>query len=376
MRMLVFPWDPNPYQRLLYDEMQHLDVQVTYIGNLTPSRTLNLLLLPLEVLVYRIAGARLIHLHWVFAFAFPGTGRFPMMRRVAYIWFLLWLRTCKVLRMYLIWTAHNVLPHEPVFADDVSARRTLVQASSLVVAHSSSALTELAALGAIARRSAVIRHGPITPIRSASSVATPSERRSPRRFLFFGRVQDYKGVDDLLTAFSAIPDDIAVHLTVAGQCDDPKLRSRLYELAQPLGAGVTLRLERVPDDEVAPLLAANDIMVLPFRHVTTSGSAMLALAHKKPLVAPRLPGLADLPDQAVLWYDGKIPTLVDALLSLALADSDTLAAMSAAAGEYASTTTWRHIAERTVTDIRLMLGDIPEADLRGRSVSIPSSRLR
>ena len=71
MRVLVLPRDPNPYQRLLYSEMQRLGVQVTYIGELTPSRTLNLLLLPLEVGARRIAGARLIHLHWVFAFAVP-----------------------------------------------------------------------------------------------------------------------------------------------------------------------------------------------------------------------------------------------------------------------------------------------------------------
>ena len=32
MRVLVLPRDPNPYQRLLYSEMQRLGVQVTYIG--------------------------------------------------------------------------------------------------------------------------------------------------------------------------------------------------------------------------------------------------------------------------------------------------------------------------------------------------------
>ena len=126
MRVLVLPHDPNPYQRLLYGEMQRLGVRVTYIGDLTPSHTLNVLLLPLEIAARRIVGARLIHLHWVFAFALPGAGRFPVMRRIAHIWFLVWLRACRVLGMHLVWTAHNVLPHSPVFADEVSARRALV----------------------------------------------------------------------------------------------------------------------------------------------------------------------------------------------------------------------------------------------------------
>ena len=113
MRVLAFPRDLNPYQSLLYTEMQRLGVRVSYIGELTPSQTLNLLLLPLEVGVRRIAGARLIHLHWVFAFAFPGARRFPVVRRAAQLWFLVWLRTCRILGMHLVWTAHNVLPHEP-----------------------------------------------------------------------------------------------------------------------------------------------------------------------------------------------------------------------------------------------------------------------
>jgi len=50
MRILVFPRDDlNPYQRLLYDEMGRLGARVTYLGRLTPSHTLNLLLLPAEL---------------------------------------------------------------------------------------------------------------------------------------------------------------------------------------------------------------------------------------------------------------------------------------------------------------------------------------
>src|ERR1039457_2109195 len=243
MRVLVLPRDPNPYQGLLYGEMQRLGVQVTYIGELTPSHTINLLLLPLEVGARRIAGARLIHLHWVFAFTLPGTRRFPVMRRVAHVWFLVWLRICRMLGMHLVWTAHNVLPHRPVFADDVSARRALVEASDLVVAHSQSTLTELAALGAVARRSAVIQHGPIAPVMPAVSLRTPGAGGGPRRFLFFGRVLEYKGVDDLLAAFLAMPDDVAAHLAIAGQCDDPRLRSRLCAIARRGDASVLLRLE-------------------------------------------------------------------------------------------------------------------------------------
>ena len=147
-----------------------------------------------------------------------------------------------------------------------------------------------------------LRHGPSRHLRT--SAPTPELVDSS-----FRPVQEYKGVDDLLSAFSAIPDGIAAHLTVAGKCDDPELRSRLHELADTTGARVVLRLEHVPEEEVALLFAATEVVVLPFRRVTTSGSAMLALSHGKPLIVPDLPGLADLPDKAVLRYGGGIQRL-------------------------------------------------------------------
>jgi glycosyltransferase involved in cell wall biosynthesis len=371
MKVLVFPRDATPYQSLLYGEMRRLGVQVIYLGELAPVHMLNLLLLPLELAARRLAGARVLHLHWVFAFTLPGARGFPALRRVAQAWFLLVLRVCRLLGLRLVWTAHNVLPHEPVFADDVSARRALVEASDLVLVHSQSTLDELAALGAVPRRNAVIRHGPITSSRASGSLRTPGAGDGPREFLFFGRIREYKGVEDLLSAFLAMPDDVAAHLTIAGQCDGPRLRSRLDALARRGGARVLLRLEHVPGDEVAQLLAAADVVVLPYRRVSTSGSAMLALSHGRPLIVPDLAGLTNLPDQALLRYHGETPALIAALVRLARADNDTLATMSAAAYGYASETTWQEIAEQTLSEMISVFGDLRQAGARGQPAKVP-----
>jgi glycosyltransferase involved in cell wall biosynthesis len=368
MKILVFPRDTNPYQDSLYGEMQRLGAAAIYVGELTPVRSLNLLLLPLEVAVRRMEGARVIHLHWVFTFTLPGARRFPVMRWVAQIWFLFLLRTCRMIGVHLVWTAHNVLPHEQVFGDDISARRALVEASDLVLAHSQSTLDELAALGAVPSRSAIIRHGPFGSRPAAELLRTPGCGGGPRRFLFFGFVREYKGVDDLLAAFATLPEDIAVHLTIAGQCDDPSLRSRLRELARKGGSNILLRLEHVPGGEVSQLLAAADVVTLPFRRAATSGSAMLALSHGRPLTVPNLTAFADIPDQAVLRYDGGVTALAAALVCLARADDDTLAAMSAAARGYAFQTTWQEIAERTMSEMVAILGDVPDAGRRSRPV--------
>jgi hypothetical protein len=55
-----------------------------------------------------------------------------------------------------------VLPVTPVFEDDLAARRRLVAACDLVIAHSQATLDQLAELGIAPQRSVVIPHGPFT----------------------------------------------------------------------------------------------------------------------------------------------------------------------------------------------------------------------
>lgn len=355
IRILVLPRDPNPYQGLLYGALGRLGVQVCYLGELTGSHTVNLLLLPAQLAWQRLAGARVVHLHWVVTFTLPGARRFPVLRWLGQAWFMVWLRVGQALGLRLVWTAHNVLPHEQVFADDVAARRALVRASDLVLAHSATTLAALAELGMVPQRSAVIPHSPLPAASPAAQLRRPGSAGGPRRFLFFGRVQDYKGVTDLLAAFTALPAGVPAELTVAGACPDRQLRAQLRALADGAGHQVTLCLDRVPDGAVTALLAAADVVVLPFRRVTTSGSAILALCHGRPLIVPDLPGLAGLPEQALLRYDGGIPGLTGALTRLALADARTLATMSAAALDYAAGLGWPDIAQRTMAEIAAIL---------------------
>lgn len=356
MKVLVFPReDSNPYQRLLYGEMERLGARVRYLGRLTSSHSLNLLLLPAELAVRRMTGWRLVHVHWVFGFSLPGSARLPLLRGLSQAWFLVVLACARLLRMRLVWTAHNALPHAPVFADDMAARRRLVAASDLVIAHDEAALRELAALGLRPRRAAVIPHGPFAPSGPAGALRMPGTGGGPRLILFFGKIQPYKGVENLIRAFLAMPADVAARLTVAGECADPGLRSAITVLADRSGGRVSLDLQRVPDDAVTSLLASADVVALPFEWVTTSGSAVLALCHGRPLIVPDVPALAELPDAAVIRYDGTVPGLTAALAAAGRADGAVLAAMSAAASRFGEGPDWAEIGARTTTELAGLL---------------------
>ncbi|HLH83381.1 MAG TPA: glycosyltransferase [Trebonia sp.] len=358
MKILVLPREEtNPYQDLLYGEMRRRGARISYLARLTPSQTVNVLLLPAELAMRRLGGARVVHLHWVYAFGVPAGARFRLVRRAMQAWFAVWLWTLRVLGMRLVWTAHNVLPVTPVFTDDLGARKRLVATCDLVIAHSKATLDQLADLGIVPRRSAVIPHGPFESAVAPASLRAPGQGQGPRRLLFFGKIRPYKGVDTLLTAFAALPPDLDVHLTVAGECGDETARTELARLAAKSGDRVTLRLERIPETAVTQLLQQADAMILPYRRITTSGSAVLGLCHGRPLVVPDLPGLAELPDDAVIRYDGTVQGLTGALTSIALADASVLAAMSSAASAYCAAISWSEIAERTLTEISEMLGN-------------------
>ena len=358
IRVLVLPQDTSPYLRLLYEELERQGVSARYLGHATRSRLLSLVLLPAELLVRRVQGYRLLHVHWVFRFTVRGSERLPVLRLAMQVWFAVFLLTARVSGVHVVWTAHNVLPHSRVFWDERRARRALVRASDLVIAHDAATLDELAALGAPPRASVVIPHGPFTALlpdhtRPPASAGAGSSGTT-REFVFFGNVAAYKGVEDLLVAFSQLPPDVPATLLVAGACRDTVLARRLRQLAADEDR-VRLRLDRVPDEQVAALLSGAHVLVLPYRAVTTSGAALLGLAAGLPLVAPSMPGLDGLPDAAVHRYDGTVEGLRDAITAMACLPAARLTAMSDAAHAAAGDPSWEPVALATVRAYRSVL---------------------
>ncbi len=295
LKIVALPRASNPYQQLLYGELQREGHRVRYAGRVTPSQTLNVLLLPLELALCRAQGWRILHVHWTFAFKLAGSDRFPLLRRANQRLFAWALGAARRLGMEVVWTAHNVLPHEPVFHDELGARRRLVGCCDLVLVHSRATLEALGQIGIKPRRSAIVTLGPFAPSVDAAALRPPGSDHEPLRLLFFGHVLGYKGVEELLEAFGGIPSDVGTTLTIAGPCPRPELARRLADLARRCRRPVRLRLAHVPDPEVTELFSTADVVVLPFRSVTTSSSVVLAMEYGRVVVVPDLPGLDDLP---------------------------------------------------------------------------------
>lgn len=132
-------------------------------------------------------------------------------------------------------------------------------------------------------------------------------------FLFFGRIRPYKGILELIDAYRSVSDGDS-HLLIVGNPEDEELAAELEGCTRDDDRIVT-RLEYVPDEDVQLYMNAADAVVLPFKDITTSGSAILAMTFGKAVVVPRKGCLPELLDEnGTIFYrrDGA-GTLVEAL---------------------------------------------------------------
>lgn len=389
-RILAVPRDPGPFQPGLYGPMAHRH-GVRYLDGPTPSRSLNLLLVPALLVLHRLGGVRVLHVHWLFGFV-PA---WAAGRRIArpFRW---WTRAClhlaRRLGMRVLWTAHNTLPHAPVFDDDLAARRSLVAVCDAIVAPTHAGAEE------IRRRFAP--RCPVTtiplaalpvpePVRPAATVRAGLEVDDDAVLLaFVGRIERYKGVTDLVAALGLLAGRDGcppVTLVVAGECRDAALAAELTATAEAVVVGardasgrddgvptrpgaapavatvdVRLHLRRLTDLELADLLGAADGVVLPFREITTSASVVHAMTAGAACLVPDLLAFADLPVDALLRYapgrgdTERVTALADALYDLVTADDDLRAAVGSRAALHAGRLDPARIAGRyadLVTDL-------------------------
>jgi glycosyltransferase involved in cell wall biosynthesis len=113
--------------------------------------------------------------------------------------------------------------------------------------------------------------------------------------LFLGLIRAYKGVDLLIEAISRQSADSDWLLLVAGE-PWGDLGPAIEQQVRDLGVEdrVSQRLGWLPETEVPTVLAAADLVVLPYRSGSQSAVAPLALAAGLPVLSTRVGGLSEV----------------------------------------------------------------------------------
>ena len=254
-------------------------------------------------------------------------------------------------------TAHVVTAHERTRIQDAVHRR-IHRLSPLIIAHSEFDRTRLVEEFAIdPGRAIVIPHGEYGFFGHDAAPVEPGAAR--RRLgldagdevaLFFGYIREYKGLDVLLDAWPAVAKARpGARLVVAGDPVRLDAARRDALIAAATRVGAVHRFGYVPFSEVAGYIAAADVLVLPYRHVSQSGVLYLALAHGLPVVATRVGALPEVlrDGESGLLVPPESPrALAEALVRL-FGDGDLRRRLTAGGRAVAARHAWPAIAERT-----------------------------
>lgn len=112
--------------------------------------------------------------------------------------------------------------------------------------------------------------------------------------LFLGLVRRYKGIETLLDAAPRIVHETGARLAIVGEVfPDARGLLRRWE-GSPVREGIIWKDEYVSEAEMALWLAASDVVVLPYRRISSSAIAARALGARRPIVASAVGGLSEV----------------------------------------------------------------------------------
>ncbi len=274
----------NPYVRLLQEALDNLGISCS-VG---------------EGFSLRLARSwrgtfNVLHLHWLeLLYASPHLGH-VLRRLFSVLAGLQWIRAegCK-----LVYTVHNVQPHERAFPllDQIANRAVFSWADALHV-HDEAARRKVAQTYRRDQRVHVIPHGSYIGAYPNSCTKSEAKERlglAEHAFVFLclGQVRRYKGIEELIAAFQQLADENA-QLMIAGNVHDAAYAQELTQLTKGQ-SNIHTRFQYVPDAEVQYFLNACDVCVLPYLSVTTSGAAVLAFSFGRPVIASALGGFEEL----------------------------------------------------------------------------------
>jgi beta-1,4-mannosyltransferase len=355
LRILAWPAFKNrgPYNVLLYGNMQTLGATVE------------------EFSAWRILSKRydIVHLHWP-EYCVNGRGALAsVFWSCALFGAMCWvrLRGGKV-----IWTVHNLQSH---LQQHPGIERYFWKIFTALL-NAYIGLTETGAEQARRRypalrskRGFIIPHGNIRDAYPGIEISRENARlhlgiaQSSKVVVFFGSVERYKGITELVEAFSALNDHRAF-LYVAGKCYlTPQERAHIEHIAAS-DSRVRLRLEYIPDADAASYIRASDLVVLPFREILNSGSAVLALSLDRPILVPARGAMPDLQQFAgaewVRLYSGELSSrTLQQHLDAAIEDAANRGRCRALESGWAGLD-WKNLAQLTLNAYLSVIGPAPE----------------
>ena len=282
----------NPYQVLLYRACRE--------HGIAPVRVFRREQLD-EVLELQQAGLpTVLHLHWLHPIVESATTAKDA--RKAADAFLDFLDGYRKAGGRIVWTVHNILPHEARFEAEETRLSAEVAARSEVIHVLVRRTAELVAPYFKLPEDRLLHVPHMSYLGAYEDHVSARDARHDLGlleeelvFLVLGAIRPYKGLPELLDAWETLPPDRPRRLVIAGApADQPGLDALIERAA--LAPGVLIDARKIPAPEMQTFLRAADVAVLPYRRALNSGALMLALTFGLPAIVPADSGLAEVVD--------------------------------------------------------------------------------
>lgn len=229
------------------------------------------LLFPFYLLFYRSKGYRILYFNWRGAFWMKN----KLLSTIFVPYFMFF---AKLLGMRLVWVFHNIKPHKPIFYFDEKLDRMLIKSCNLIFVHNKTAKDYLKRRY---KKDSILVPHPSYKIKRYSVKKVRRELNLPSKkkiYLFFGLIEPYKGVDELIKMFPNNKDKL---LYIVGKADN-KYFSYLKSLIK--SKNIIMKNRFLSESELDKYISAADYITFPYKEVTTSGSILRALQHKKVVI--------------------------------------------------------------------------------------------
>jgi glycosyltransferase involved in cell wall biosynthesis len=353
MKIVSYPKAKNtPYQELIYSQKIFHGDKITYLLSRKQYGLEVIFFIP-ALIHHRLLGYKVFHLHWIHTFKIYNRhwqNNFSL--RLLYLHYLVCIFFIKFLGYKLVWTAHDIAQHSQVFLDDKKMVQKLAEACDAIIGHTQNTfkeLTEISPYTGCAK--IIIPHGNYLDVYPNTEKLNDARKKLNLQekefvFLFFGNIQKYKGIIPLLDAYKIISSEDNARLMIAGTLVEIELRNPVEELL--VSNKIKFFPTRVEDRDIQIYFNASDIVVLPFKSITTSGSAILALSFGKAVIVPNIGDLMYLPDTVAYKYDAEDPEGLYKAMRRAIDNPEEVKEKSRNALIYAKNIpSWEEIAKET-----------------------------
>ncbi|WP_082224249.1 glycosyltransferase [Halorubrum sp. T3] len=304
-RVITLPYDDdtNTYRRELLSALEEVDGIDPVQGSWWPAAPI------LGAALFSDERPDIIHLHWIHLF-FYGDSSFESVLK--FIRFPFELLIVRLLGIKLVWTVHNLREHDRrAPRAELFQRRIAARLCSRLITHCDRAASlvreEYQIPSKCSNRVSVVPHG--NYINAYQNDISESDARKKLGidseefvYLYFGQIREYKQVPKIIKCFTDIESKNS-RLLIAGNPKTKKLKRCINESASK-SSNIDVVLKFVPDDEIQIYMNAADVVVLPYRDILTSGTAILAMSFSLPVVVPQIGCMPELlAQQSELLYE-------------------------------------------------------------------------